>query len=91
MDQLFLKDKYTKSNYSFMDKNQTELKLTDAQKLKVDKIDNRNKERLTTLFETLDFSRSKNGMPIIIFIFYLILFIFFLKTQILIRISMKLR
>lgn len=57
MDQLFLKDNFTKSSYFFVDKNKPEtINLTDNERQEVDRLHADCKNNLLTLFERVDFN-----------------------------------
>lgn len=60
MDQLFLRDRYSTSNYLFMEENQPNNKTSDDQKLRVKQLHKKNNENLAKLFERLR-SNKRNG------------------------------
>lgn len=59
MDQLFLKDKFCKSNYLFMKENQPANEANDGQIYQTELFHQRSRDNLTRLFEVLQ--RKKNG------------------------------
>ena len=60
MDQLLLKDKYSKSNYLFMKENQPRNAASDGQKFRIEQLHQKSRDNLTGLFEML-IQKKKNG------------------------------